>query len=145
MTYNDFIWKYNNHFVDYDGHFGNQCVDLIRQYIKDVKGWDPYKAIPAGKDAITIFNNFRDNEYFKKILNSPNAIPKKGDIIFYKYYFGLYGWQGHVELCDQADLYYMVNFSQNWPTGYPTHFIKRGTSKWFHGYRGCVGWLTPKK
>lgn len=145
MTYSDFIWKYNNRYVDYDGYYSTQCVDLVRQYIKDVLGWDAYKALPAGKNAITIFNNFKDNQYFKKVYNTPNALPKKGDIVFYKYYPFLYGSAGHVEIVDQADLYYMVNFSQNWTTGKPCIFVKRGSNKWLHGYRGCVGWLTPRR
>lgn len=145
MTYNDFIWKWNTRYCDYDGVWGNQCTDLMRSYVKDVFGWNPYVAIPTTGNAINIFNNFRDNKYFKKVLNGPLNSPKKGDIVFYKYYPFLYGWVGHVEICDQADSYYMVNFSQNWPTGTPCHFVKRGSSKLLHGYRGCVGWLTPQK
>ena len=144
ITYNDFIWKWNQKYCDYDHALGNQCVDLMRQYCLDVRGVDGYAAIPPRGNAIDIFNNFRDNVYFKKVLNGPNNMPKKGDIVFYKWYPFLYGKAGHVEICDQADLYYMVNFSQNWPTGSPCHFIKRGSSKYLNGYRGCVGWLTPR-
>lgn len=38
MTLNEFIWKYNGKKVDYDGAYGAQCVDLFRQYAKDVCG-----------------------------------------------------------------------------------------------------------
>lgn len=145
ITYNDFIWKYNTRYVDYDGKLGDQCVDLIRFYLKEVKGWDPYVALPAAVDAITIFKNFKDNGLLTKIINGPDNVPVKGDIVFFKYYPFLYGLAGHTEIVDQADLYYMVNFAQNWPKGTPCHFIKRGSSKIFHGYRGCVGWLHPVK
>lgn len=145
MTYNDFIWKYNGKYIDYDGMFSTQCVDLMRAYVREVFGWQPYTAIPPRGNAIDIFKNFKDNQYFKKVLNGPLNCPKRGDIVFYKAYPFLYGTVGHVEIVDQADSYFMVNFSQNWPTGTPCHFVKRGTSKLFNGYRGCVGWLTPKK
>lgn len=150
ITYNDFIWKSNTKYRDYDGFPKDnpfQCVDLIRFKIKEVDGFDPYTALPAGKDAITIWNNFKTNKYYKKVFNDPKGDnhPRRGDIVFFKFYPGLYGLAGHVELNDQADPYFMVNFSQNWTTGKPCVFVKRGSSKFFHGYRGCVGWLTPVK
>jgi len=147
MTYNDFIWKHNTKYCDYDGYYGNQCVDLIRFKIKEVDGFDPYTALPAGPTAIAIWNNFKTNKYYKKVFNNPASInhPVRGDIVFFKYYPFLYGTVGHVELCDQADGYFMVNFTQNWKTGTPCHFEKRGVNRWLHGYRGCVGWLTPQK
>lgn len=146
INYNEFIWKWNGRFVDYDHAFGNQCVDLMRRYCYDVFGVNGYIAIPPTGNAINIFNNFPNsgNKYFSKVFNGPNNIPQKGDIVFFKWYPLLYGLAGHVEIVDQADLYYMVNFAQNWPTGSPCHFQKRGSSKLLHGYRGCVGWLHPK-
>jgi hypothetical protein len=36
MTLEEFIKKYNGKQVDYDGVFGSQCVDLFRQYGKEV-------------------------------------------------------------------------------------------------------------
>lgn len=143
MTHQEFCTKYLGRYVDYDGRFGNQCVDLMRQYIKEVYGIDAYKAVPAGATAKQIFNNFKSNKYFKKIINNPNDLghPIKGDLVFYKEYPFLYGTAGHVEVVDQADGYYMVNFSQNWKTGSSCRFVKRGSSKLFHGYRGCLGWL----
>lgn len=38
MTLNEFVWKYNGKKVDYDNFSGAQCVDLFRQYSKDVRG-----------------------------------------------------------------------------------------------------------
>ena len=144
ITYNEFIWKWNQKPCNYDGQLGNQCVDLMRQYCQDVLGVNGYTAIPPTGNAIDIFNNFKNNKYFRKVINNPNDTnhPKKGDIVFYEKKAFLYGKAGHVEICDQADGYYMVNFSQNWPTGKWCGFVKRGSNKLFHGYRGCVGWLT---
>jgi hypothetical protein len=141
MTYNDFIWKWNNRYCDYDGHFGNQCVDLMRQYCKDVFNVDGYVAISPRGNAKDIFYNFKDNKYFKKVLNTKNNIPKKGDIIFFKTSLlpkWLYGIAGHVAIVDQADLYSMVLFNQNYPTGRYCEFRK-------FTYKDCIGWLTPNK
>lgn len=138
MTYNDFIYKWNQRFVDYDHAFGNQCVDLMRQYCQDVFGVNGYTAIPPRGNAKDIFKNFQNNQYFTKIYNTPTGIPKKGDIIFWTTYLFLYGWAGHVAIYDSGDLYNIISFDQNYPTGSPCHFQK-------HSYKGCLGWLTPKK
>lgn len=142
MTYNDFIWKYNGKYVDYDGAFGNQCVDLMRQYCKDVFGVNGYTAIPPRGSAKNIFYNFKNNKYFKKVLNSPNNAPKKGDIVFWKTYPFITGFDGHVAIVDQADVYSLVVFNQNYPSGRYCEFRKFGTNKVLHGYRGVIGWLT---
>ena len=39
MKLDEFINKYINTKVDFDGAFGAQCVDLFRQYCKDVFIW----------------------------------------------------------------------------------------------------------
>jgi len=36
MTLNEFVEKYKGKVVDFDGMYGGQCVDLVRQYFKDV-------------------------------------------------------------------------------------------------------------
>ena len=62
MTFDNFITKYNGKFIDFDGYYGYQCVDLARQYIKDVLGYAPYTAMPSAANAKTIFNNFKSNQ-----------------------------------------------------------------------------------
>lgn len=141
MTYNDFIWKWNTRYCDYDGWYGNQCVDLMRQYCKDVYYVDGYVAIPSRGNAKDIFKNFKSNSYFRKVNNTPNGIPKKGDIIFFKtstWFPFLFGFAGHVGIVDQAGLYDMVIFNQNYPTGRYCEFRK-------FKYKDCLGWLTPIK
>ena len=38
MTLEEFVIKYDGKKVDYDGVYGAQCVDLFRQYAKEVLG-----------------------------------------------------------------------------------------------------------
>lgn len=42
MTFEEFINKYNGKKVDYDGVYGAQCVDLFRQYTKEVLNVSEY-------------------------------------------------------------------------------------------------------
>lgn len=140
MTYQDFIWKWNTRYCDQDGSFGAQCVDLIRQYCKDVKGVNGYTAIPPTGNAKDIFRNFVSNQYFTKVNNTPNGIPKKGDIVFFKtslWYPWLFGIAGHTGIVDSADLYNLIIFHQNYPTGMFCTFRK-------FSYKDCLGWLSPR-
>ncbi len=147
MNYKQFVDKYNGRYLDQDGFPKDnpyQCVDLMRQYCKEVLGVSGYTAIPPTGTAKNIFLNFKDNKYFKKVLNGPTNIPKQGDLIFWGTYPFVTGWAGHVALFDSGDLYTVLAFGQNYPTGQPCKFTKYGRSKILHGYRGILGWLTPR-
>jgi len=56
MTLRDFIYKYNGKKVDYDGYYGAQCVDLARQYCKDVLEVEQFPAL-GDSGAKGIWNN----------------------------------------------------------------------------------------
>ena len=140
MTHSAFVDKYNWRYIDADGFFGNQCVDLMRAYVKEVHGLAPYTAIPTTGNAKDIFNNFKENQYFKKILNSPTNSPLKGDILFFKtstWFPFLFGWAGHVGVVESANLYDIILFNQNYPTNSPCVFTK-------FKYKDCLGWLHRK-
>lgn len=137
MTLEQFVNKYNGKYLDYDGYYGYQCVDMVRFYIKEALGYSPYTALPAGGSAKAIFNNFKENKYFKKIYNSPTNIPKKGSIIFWGWYPFVTGWNGHVAVVSDATMMRFISFDQNYPTGSPCKYVN-------HSYRGVMGWLEPK-
>ncbi len=136
MTFDQFITKYNGRYLDFDGRFGTQCMDLFRAYLKEVLGLDPY-IFPAVSYAKQVFQNFTTSKYFTKIYNGKTNAPKKGDIVFWGYYLGTTGWAGHVAVCMTADAMNLITFDQNWPTNSPCHFQK-------HNYRGVMGWLSLK-
>ena len=50
MTLKRFICTYINKKVDFDNKFGFQCVDLYRQYCKDVLGIPQTPAVDGAKD-----------------------------------------------------------------------------------------------
>lgn len=139
MTHTTFVTKNQGKYIDYDKAYGYQCVDLMRQYIKDVRGLLPYQCVQAGATAYKIWNNFVNNQFYHKVKNTPNGIPKRGDIVFFKpssWFPFLYGFAGHVGIVDTASLMSMTAFEQNYPTGRPCLLSKKT-------YKDCLGWLTP--
>ena len=141
MTLDSLIKKYQGRYLDYDGAYGAQCVDLMRAYVKEVLGHPPYLAIPTTGNAKNIYYNFKNNLFFTKIANTPTGVPKKGDIIFFKtslWYPWLYGIAGHVAIFTGGDTMNVISFDQNWPTYTPCHLQR-------HTYKDCLGWLSPRK
>ena len=55
MTLEDFIITYIGKKVDFDGSYGAQCVDLFRQYNKDVWGNPHTGAVKGAKDFLSVF------------------------------------------------------------------------------------------
>lgn len=75
-----YLWKS----VDFDKAYGPQCVDLAKQYAKEVYwvilgsfGWSAYKWFLNGSKTF-------DTTKWKKVEYGPGIIPIAGDIIFWK-------------------------------------------------------------
>lgn len=137
MTFLQFFNEWNGRFCDYDKAYGYQCVDLIRQYIKEVLGWKPYDAIPPISYAKYAFTNY-NKKYFTQIKNSPTNMPKQGDIIIWKWQWPVTGIAGHIAICSKADVNRLISFDQNYPTRQPCKLVN-------HSYKGVLGWLRPIK
>jgi CHAP domain len=137
MTFDEFVTKYNGKYVDYDGVYGFQCVDLMRQKVKEVDGLLPYTAIPTRGNAKDIFKNFQENQYYQKIKNGLNNIPLKGDIIFWDFYPFQIGWEGHVAIVSNAWLMGLISFDQHYGNPNFCRYVN-------HNYKGCLGWLHRK-
>lgn len=137
MTHAEFINKYRGKYVEYaDASNRYQCVDLMRLYIKEVWGIDPY-TVERGLTAKQIYLNSSTNSKIVKIDNTPNGIPQKGDLVFWGWYLGVTGWAGHVAVYDSGDLYNIISFDQNYPTYTPCHLQR-------HSYKGVMGWLRKR-
>lgn len=135
MTYAEFRAKYLGKKVDYDLAYNSQCVDLIRFYWKEVFAISQPKGVTGAKDFWTNYEtdpNLKNN--FDKILNTPNAVPKQGDIVIWS---GSYGKYGHIAICDQADVNSLICLSQNDPLGRETHLKT-------YNYNFIYGWFSPK-
>lgn len=145
MTHDRFIEKWNSRYLEFPGTGSAyyQCLDLMRQYIKDVWGLDPY-VIPRSVNAASAWYNAKTNSKILKIPNTPNGVPQKGDLIFFEYHPFLYGTDGHVAVVDSADLYIVKSFDQNYPKGKPCQIVQHGKNRILHGYRGCLGWIRKR-
>lgn len=128
MTLQEFINKWDNRPIDFDGWYGDQCVDLMNQYLVDVCDiTNPIQAFP-GASAINIYNN-ANNPQFDKIANTPTGVPQPGDIVFWNI-----GNAGHVAVFISGDANSFTSFDQNYPTDSLCHEQN-------HDYQGVVGWL----
>lgn len=134
MSFDDFIAKYTNKPVDFDGVYPNQCMDLAHQYVYDVLGITDASVL-AHPAAYQVFTDFTETQYFEKIENTPAGVPQKGDIVlFNKISSNPYG---HVCIFISGDANKFKSFDANYPTGSLPHVQD-------HTYSYCLGWLRPK-
>lgn len=136
MTFQEFINKWNNKGIDFDGAYGDQCMDLMHQYIVEVIGLADGRilAAPAAKDVYLNFANIIGNEHFEQIANTPQGVPQNGDIVLWGTGIGPYG---HVAIFIEGDQNKFRSFDQNFPTNSKCHVQE-------HTYKGVLGWLHPK-
>lgn len=121
-----FFAKWDNKFVDFDGVYGNQCVDEIKQYFKEVVGIEP----KARGDAVKYWDNTPEMD---RIANTPTGVPEKGDVIIWNAKVG--AGSGHISIAKGVgNTSSFDSFDQNWPVGSPCHFVN-------HNYTNVIGWL----
>lgn len=135
MTLQEFESKYLGKKVDWDGAFGGQCVDLFRQYLKDVLNFPQPKGVVGAADFWTNYDsdpNLKNN--FQKITNSPTGVPAKGDVMVWNKKSG--GGFGHISIFLEGNVNLFTSLDQNWPT------LSKVT-KTVHDYSNVYGWLRP--
>ncbi len=135
MTLQEFQQKYTGKFVDFDGAFGPQCVDLMNQYCVDVLGiTNPIQVLPGGT-AFEIYNNYSGTQ-FTKLANTPTGVPTPGDIVFWSTAWG--NGAGHVAIFVSGDANNFTSFEQNDITSADPNGSCQTLS---HNYTDVVGWL----
>lgn len=80
MNINDFINKNNNKKIDFDGVYGCQCVDLFRQYCKDVLQIPHTGGVEGAKDLFFDYEKNREKEFFIRIKNENRVFARAGDV-----------------------------------------------------------------
>lgn len=136
MTYDEFVKEYNGKSIDFDGAYGVQCTDLIKQYAKDVLGVSVSKSASWG-NAYKYWTNTPSalSKVVTKITNTASFIPQKGDIMVFN--TGVGSGAGHVSICTgEGTTSYFYSYDQNWNTK-PMHKVK-------HDYKNVYGVLRPK-
>lgn len=86
-----FTSKYLGKYVDYDGHYGYQCVDLFNFYNRDVV---KARFAPVGY-AYQLWNNYDATRYTKV---SASSTPRKGDVAVWSSAYPASGGTGHVAI-----------------------------------------------
>jgi hypothetical protein len=136
MKPQEFFDKYTGKAIDFDGRYGNQCVDSFNQYLKEVLGiGNPIQMFPV-MSAYQIWDYGKNNPHFTRIENTPTGIPQEGDIIIWANDKNFP--DGHVAIFQSGDVNSFVSFDQNYPMGSLCHFQT-------HNYTNpkVIGWLRP--
>lgn len=135
LTFDEFVNKYINRAVDYDGSAGAQCVDLAKAYLKEVHGIPQFSIGGSAKYYYERFETFLPLKgKFKRIKNTPDFIPLKGDVAVWNSSKG--NGHGHVAICTgEGNLDYFYTYDMNW-NGKAMKKVK-------HDYKGFYGVLRP--
>lgn len=129
MQFNDFVKEVLGTYIDFDGVYGNQCVDLIKEYVEKVLGIDAW--VSNAENYATTYPKSK----FDLIENTPDGVPEQGDIVIFNDSVGEFG---HVCIAfSGGSVDEFKSLDQNWPKGSPIQVIS-------HNYRGVIGWLRPK-
>lgn len=136
MAFDEYFKKYNGVGIDYDKKWSFQCFDLANDYCVKVLGGKAF----VGMYAWEIYENFENQpskNLFTRIPNTPEFVPRKGDIIVWAK--SLNGEAGHVAICDGVgDTAYFYSYEENWDgMCHPTERVK-------HNYNHVLGVLRPK-
>lgn len=134
MTLDEFVKHYETKQVDYDGAFGSQCVDLFRQYSKEVLNIKEHTGtVDGAKDLYLNFDKMPlMKKYFEKVYT-----PHKGDIVVFgessinKY--------GHVAIVLYATNKTIVTYEQD---GFKQN---KGSYIGLWNYERVLGFLRGKK
>ena len=104
-------WTYNQEGkgLDYDGAYGNQCVDLIKYY------YDFFGVASYARGNGYQYATNKLPQGWTRIKNTPSFIPEPGDIAVWTQGIGK---NGHVAIILSADLHNFVSMDQNWGASY---------------------------
>lgn len=131
----DFVNKYINIKVDYDGAFGAQCVDLFRQYVKEVLNINEHTgAVIGAKDIFEKYDNMPvEKKYFIKLDAERHNFAQPGDIaIWGQTSSNIYG---HVAIVIDDMVKDILVFEQN-------GFTQEGAKLAIRSKENLLGYLT---
>lgn len=93
---------------DFDGYYGNQCVDLVQFWSQKLNG-----GVFIGDYAYQIYGT--NATTYDSIPETLFTIPKTGDVVVWDKKYN--GYAGHIAIIVEANLYSFKAFSQNDPAG----------------------------
>ena len=132
-----YVSKHKNTVIDYDNVYWHQCVDLIKNYSREVI-WERLGTFwwSARSGWLNEYNTF-PKDTWNKITYKEREIPEKWDIIFFDV------WEyGHVGIVTNADINYIKVFEQNTGNGDWVGYDDRCRTNTYD-YSNIYGWYRP--
>ena len=148
MDLQEFVEKYQRKPVDFDKAYGAQCVDLARQYFKDV--WDLPRQPEGVVGASDFFFKHNERPIQRELCNcvtfTGSQPPPAGSVVIFKS-SGTNKF-GHIAICLEANYGKIKVFEQDgilnevlMKEGRP----QKGASIGEWNYDRLVGWLEKKE
>jgi len=128
MSIQEFFDTYVGKGIDFDGFYGNQCMDEFLQYNQDV-----IHAPRVYGNAVDVWTNY-PTAFYDQIPNTPDGVPNCGDVMIWGTGIGQYG---HIAIVRDANVNEFTSLDQNWNSVQTCEFIT-------HSYAAVLGWLRPK-
>lgn len=136
MTLDEFIKTYEGAKVDYDGRYGAQCVDLFRQYCKDVLQIPHTGGVTGAAELYTKYDKLPlEQKYFDKIVYA-GGTPEPGDVVVFR--ATRQNEFGHVAIVLSADNNGLLVFEQD-------GFKQDGAKITRSSYKTVLGFLRVKR
>ena len=84
MTLDEFVNIYNGKKIDYDGRYGAQCVDVFRQYCKDVLAIPHTGGVVGAAELYTKYDTMPlEQKYFERVPYKAGMLPEAGDVVVF--------------------------------------------------------------
>ena len=138
MTFGDFIIKYYGKKVDFDGAHGAQCVDLARQYWKEIWAVPQPEGVEGAQEFYTQYDaKPTEKKYMERVECSVKGqpIPAGAAVVFRSTGSNKYG---HIGIClrTEGNIIYLLE-----QDGFRQDGVK--ISAW--GYENVLGYLTKRE
>ena len=131
MTLLEFVQKHIKTKVDFDGAYGAQCVDLFRQYCKDVLGIPHTGAVAGAKDLVERYGDLpKERGHFALIKWRYGG--QRGDVAVWGATKG--NPYGHVAIVLETQIDTLVVFEQD-------GFAQDGAKLVERSVDGVIGYL----
>jgi hypothetical protein len=125
-----FVEETRGTYVNFDTVHGPQCMDLFREYVEKVLGFDQTRKVSIAYQVWF----YHQADLYERVKRTKDNFPLPGDIVIW---FWIYGGTGHIavalEGCTKEKL---IVLTQNDPGG-----SEVGERE--YSYNHVVGWLHP--
>jgi hypothetical protein len=127
-----FLATWDGRKCDWDGRYGNTCVDIAQQYTHDVLGGVPL----VGQYAVDIWSTF-DPTAYRQHPYIPGWFARPGDLVIWtQNAVAQTTSAGHIAICVSATAAGLLSMDQDFPYGSACHLQ-------YHPWDGVLGSLAP--